>query len=285
MELPAQSGSNDQILTIYKTGGTSGAEADRNYTINYSNERYAALWTAYTLTEVDVTTGNTYKSKEWAYNGALSNAYQVGVVGASNSYPSNYQNAENYSRGHQIPNADRTSTSLANEQTYYVTNQTPQLANGFNGGIWGDLEKAVRGFVVTDGGNANYNASFTKTDVLYVITGPCYGKAGTSETPAYLTASNTSIKPSSVPVPKYYWKVLLKVEWKDSTSLESACAIGFWMEHKTYANDSYTNYAVSVDQIEAWTGFDLFTNLPGDNNSGIEQTAESNTDWTTFQNF
>ena len=57
------------------------------------------------------------------------------------------------------------------------------------------------------------------------------------------------------------------------------------MEHKTYANDSYTNYAVSVDQIETWTGFDLFTNLPGDNNSGIEQTAEANTDWTTFQSF
>lgn len=49
--------------------------------------------------------------------------------------------------------------------------------------------------------------------------------------------------------------------------------------------EDYRDYVVSVDQIEAWTGFDLFTNLPGDNSSGIEKTAEANTSWTSFQNF
>lgn len=56
--------------------------------------------------------------------------------------------------------------------------------------------------------------------------------------------------------------------------------------HMNYSyNYRFTNYAVSVDQIEAWTGFDLFTNLPGDNNSGIEKAAEANTDWLSFQSF
>ena len=45
---------------------------------------------------------------------------------------------------------------------------------------------------------------------------------------------------------------------------------------------SYTEYVCSVDQIETWTGFDFFPNLPGDNDSGIEKTAESNTSWSNF---
>ena len=53
------------------------------------------------------------------------------------------------------------------------------------------------------------------------------------------------------------------------------------MPHSDLKGQSYTSYVVSVDQIESWTGFDLFANLP----DGIEKSAESNTSWTTFQNF
>jgi endonuclease G len=72
---------------------------------------------------------------------------------------------------------------------------------------------------------------------------------------------------------------VLKVE-KSGNTVTSASTIGFWFEHKTYS-DSYTNYSTSVDQIEQWTGFDFFVNLP----DNIENTAEKNTNWTTFKNF
>lgn len=280
LELPATTGNEDLVVTMYKSGGTSGSASDRNYTMNYSKSRYAALWVAYTLTENDVVAGNT-GSKNWTYNNSVfGGQYQVGVTQTNGSYPSNYTNASDYSRGHQIPSADRTSSTAANNQTYYLTNQTPQLQNKFNDSIWGALEKAARGFVVTDASNTNnYNASFTKTDVRYVITGPCYGKDGTSETPDYLTASS-SVTPNQVPIPKYYWKVFLKVKW-DGDTIQSACAIGFWMEHKTYENSTYTNYVQSVNQIEEWTGFNLFANLP----DSIEESVEANSNWQTFQNF
>ena len=289
LELPAYSGNEDLILTMYKTGGTSGSDAERNYTFNYSKTYYAALWTAYTLTEADVVTGNS-GSTNWMYNNAVFNGnYQVGVTQSGGSYPSNYLNAGNYSRGHQIPKADRTSTATAMTQTYYVTNQTPQIQNKFNASIWGSLEKAGRGFVVTSShsGSENYNGSFTKTDVLYVITGPSYGKKGTTETPAYLTASNSTIEPQSLPIPKYFWKVFLKVKKDSSGNITGAKAIGFWFEHREYdsSTESYTDFAYSVDQIEAWTGFDLFTNLPGTESTGIEKNAESNTSWDDFRSF
>ena len=63
--------------------------------------------------------------------------------------------------------------------------------------------------------------------------------------------------------------------------MTSASAIGFWMPHKDLRGKSYSDYAVSVDQVEQWTGFDFFVNLP----DGIEAIAEKNSDWTTFQGF
>ncbi|MBR1959066.1 MAG: DNA/RNA non-specific endonuclease, partial [Bacteroidales bacterium] len=68
---------------------------------------------------------------------------------------------------------------------------------------------------------------------------------------------------------------------KSGSTVVSASTIGFWFEHKDYDNTSYSNYAVSVDQIEKWTGFDFFVNLPDE----VETAAEKNTSWTTFQNF
>ena len=64
-------------------------------------------------------------------------------------------------------------------------------------------------------------------------------------------------------------------------TITGASAIGFWFEHKEYVSDSYTNYAVSVDQIEQWTGFDFFVNVP----DSYETTAETNNSWSVFQSF
>ena len=80
-------------------------------------------------------------------------------------------------------------------------------------------------------------------------------------------------------VPNYFWKVVLKVN-KSGNTVTSASAIGFWFDHKTYTDD-YSNYAISVNQIESWTGFDFFVNLP----DNVENSAESNTSWSAFQSF
>jgi endonuclease G len=112
-----------------------------------------------------------------------------------------------------------------------------------------------------------------------------FQKVGETKTIKYITPQDDPGK--SVPVPNYYWKALLKVKWSGKT-VTDAKAIGFWYEHKSYEKKesfSKDEYVVSIAQIEAWTGLDLFVNLPGDNESGLENQAQSNTSWTTFQNY
>lgn len=270
-ELPAY-GSSDKVVTMYRTGGTSGTDANRNYTFNYSTTYYSALWVAYPLTYAD-TQGNASHSGNWAYNTAsgISNDYQVNVI--SNSYGVNYGN-DLYSRGHQIPNADRKSDQTALDQTYLVTNQTPQMQDQFNASVWSTLESKVR----------SLTSASRPTEVIYVVTGPVYKTVNGNETITYLDATSNSIKPSRVPVPNYYWKVLMKVKTNSSGAIVGASTIGFWYAHKPYGlakGPDFTTFIKSVNEIEQLTGFNLFANLP----DTYEERVEDNVSWSAFESF
>ena len=269
LELPAVTGSEDFVREFYGSGVK--VAANRNYSYNYSYSYFAPLWTAYPLCGTHK--NGSASSSSWVYNPSISSTYQVNVRNTDGSYPSMYGNST-YSRGHIIPQADRKSDDTMNSQTYYVTNQTPQRQNNFNGSIWGSLEEATRGLVSS------------ASDTVYVVTGPAYRTVGGNETIEYLTgAEGKNANPENLAIPNYFWKALLKVKW-NGNMIESASAIGFWFEHRDYSSkETYTQFAVSIDEIERRTGFDLFANLPGSDTSGIEKTAEANTSWTAFQSF
>ena len=276
LELPAyttsgMSGTTTSSLSdLYylRHKATMGGKTQRNYTCLYDPEMYASYWVAYPLCD-DHTSGSG-RQENWAYDPDVPQSKQTncipgayGVSLATENYANNL-----YSRGHQIANADRNGSDGMCDQTYYMTNITPQIQNGFNGGIWNNLEGAVQGLV-------------SSCDTVYVVTGAAFRKKGGSETIKTIKNSRDN---KILPVPNYYWKALLKVKRSGGT-VTQASAIGFWLPHADLQGQNYTSHVVSVDQIETWTGFDFFSNLPGDNSSGIERLAESNTNWTTFRNF
>ena len=237
---------SDNFVSLFKV------ESARNYSYLFDKSMYTTMWTAYPL--YSSTIGGNY-SASWKPNPNLAESEQINIWNGS-------YNVEDYSRGHLLPDASRDGNSEMLKQAYYATNQVPQIQNYFNGGIWSNLENAVR--------------SEVKSDTLYVVTGVAFKKVGGSETVKYIKPAKDT---KQCPVPNYFYKVVMKVKRSGST-ITSARAIGFWFEHKTYS-DSYTNYAVSVDQIEQWTGMDFFVNLP----DAIESNAESNLSWDSFKDF
>ena len=243
----------------------------RNYTYNYDRDMFTSLWVAYPLYKGAIEGSN---SADWKKNPDVPDEYEINIT--KSSYGVNVGKVDNsgydstkdfYARGHQIPNADRKASASKNSQTYYTTNSTPQIDKGFNGGIWKSLEENVRNVA-------------SSTDTVYVATGAAFQKKGESQKSViWILPQNETVK--KCPLPNFYWKVLLKVKRDSKGKFTSASAVGFWFEHKTYTNDSYTNYSVSVDQIEQWTGFDFFVNVP----DSVEAVAEANANWTTFKNF
>lgn len=149
-------------------------------------------------------------------------------------------------------------------QTFYVTNSAPQIHTNFNSGIWQTLEAALQ--------------SVAMNETIYIVTGVAFEKLGESKTITYTTAKDDTKR---VPIPNYFYKVVLKVATNSSGVVTSASTVGFWFENKAYSTTTYSNYAVTVDQIEAWTGFDFFPNLP----DTVETTAEKNSSWSTFKSF
>ena len=232
----------------------SGGE--RNYTHYYDIATYTTLWVAYPLESKHM--GSYSRPSKWSFNPLIDEAYQVNLCNRS------YTNSDTYVRGHLIPNASRNGIKEMQLQTFYVTNSVPQIHTNFNSGIWQSLEAALQ--------------SIAEQERIYVVTGVAFSKEGENRSVGYTTAKDDT---KQVPIPNYFYKVVLKVNTNSSGVVTSASTIGFWFENKAYSGSAYSNYAVSVDQIEAWTGFDYFANLP----DSIEEQVEGNSSWSSFSAF
>lgn len=256
-ELPAKdnAGSNMLLRTFYDTA--------RNYTMYYDTSTYTAYWVAYPLAAGDLGSGR--PNDPWAATPGIPTSQQINVW--AGSYGVNVGSTSNiYARGHQIPNADRNKDPYGTmcAQTFYATNSTPQIQNGFNSGIWSTLEGDVR------------TLAQQQTDTVYVVTGAILRTVTGNETITYIKPAKDT---KNCPVPNYYYKVLLKVKREASGKISSASTVGVWLPHRVYSGESYQSYTKSVAEIEALTGYNFFANLPAD----IQAAAEQNSNWSNIR--
>lgn len=165
-----------------------------------------------------------------------------------------------YDHGHICASYDRLYSRTANDNTFYMTNMTPQI-NSFNGTYWAEYEN----YVQTKGRDASF------ADTLYVC------KGGTIENGQILNMLSLG-GGIQMPQPKYYFIALLRVR------SNTYSAIGFWIEHKNYGNNvkpSKANMhaaAMCIDDLEERTGIDFFHNLPDVVEANVERLCPY-TDW------
>ncbi|MFP4460300.1 MAG: DNA/RNA non-specific endonuclease [Candidatus Zixiibacteriota bacterium] len=146
-----------------------------------------------------------------------------------------------YDRGHLAPAADMAFSSIAMSESFFFSNIAPQEAS-FNRGIWKKLESQVRDWAEEYG-------------EVQIVTGP-----------AYIDVNPPRIGDNEVAVPDYFFKTVLV--W--NTDVKKA--IGFLMPNKRCEKD-LSDYAVSVDSVETFTGFDFYHVLPDDIEETIEREA------------
>lgn len=163
-----------------------------------------------------------------------------------------------YDHGHLCASADRLCSRVANDQTFYMSNMSPQIGS-FNQDYWTKYEGFVQNLGRNCGTVSGGNTSFA--DTLYVVKGGTVASA----------KETTKVEDYRMPVPDHYFMALLSV--KDG----KYSAIGFWMEHRQYDlsliknnNAEIAAHAVSIDQLEHLTGIDFFCNLPGAVEKAVE---------------
>lgn len=235
MELPAIPNGMD----AFTHSMTVGSVSTRNYSFLWDYDNLVAPWVAYPLCKWNI--GNNIKrTNAWGLDPLLPEGKQPvlyrGFSKGNNGW---------YARGHQIPSADRLTSYESNSMTFYGTNMTPQIQDGFNGDIWATLEGKVRSWA-------------NSSDTLYVVTG-CVIDYPEGQTVKYALDNNGK----KVTVPTAYYKVVLRY-MKNSTvgySGYSACAV--WLDHKVYSTKNIdSKYSMSVKDLEKKVGMDFFVNLP-----------------------
>ena len=214
----------------------------RNWSFYYDYAAYVSWWVAYPLNRG--LRGSGSRSDSWQATDPLLPASAVCDV--TSTY------GGGWTRGHQIPSADRLDYA-ANVSTFYPTNMTPQDYD-LNSGIWAHLEDQVR------------NWSFS-SDTLYVCTGADIRKSTS------LSGSNTGHRAK---VPTHYYKALLRKRGSDYS------AVGYYMPHtSSIAGEDFQDYVYSISELESLTGIDFFVNLPAllgaDKAKEIEEASPSET--------
>lgn len=200
------------------------------FVLSYSEDHEQAEWVAYELTRERL-------NKKWAER---PNTFRPDPdVRTESATPRDY-NGSGYDKGHLCAAADMAFDATAIDETFLMSNMSPQL-RPFNGGIWRELEECTRDWA-------------RKFENLYVVTGPVL-----PQTPL------GAIGFSKVTVPGAYYKVLYAPEQHK--------AIAFVMPNEM-STKPVMDYAVSIDQVEKLTGLDFFPNLL----KGLDEEIEGSLD-------
>lgn len=235
----AENGGDLQIITHYET---FGGNYTRNYSMLYDRVEKISHWVAYPMHRVFID-GSASRQNNYSYDPSLDKSYQASAtVEEGRGYGGGWQ------RGHQIAAADRNSSQVANDQTFYITNMTPQ--NGtLNGGVWAGLE----GWVRTKAKENMSGQNRQRYDTLYVVTGCWLGN-----NPRHIEDRN------GVAIPEAYYKVLLRTASgkRAFPSDDDSQLIGFWYENSAPgSDDGYAKHTVSVAEVESRTGHKFFPSI------------------------
>ena len=109
----------------------------RNFSFSYNEPCLVADWVAYPLYDQMAkprVNRSSWSSDPWDNDLFVAVAGKKQLNVANRSF-SNDTEGNSYDRGHQLPSADRTGGAMANMQTFYHVNLTPQLSD-VNQGIW-----------------------------------------------------------------------------------------------------------------------------------------------------
>lgn len=245
IEIPKlKGGSMNQFIT--HTTKRNGKDYP-TYSLEYSYKYKHSYWIAYRFD--NTTGGNVGRNEAYKPDPQLPSQYAA--------KHSDYTGS-GYTRGHLCASSDRQYSKEANQQTFYMSNISPQSGNGFNqsGSAWNTGEDKVQAW--------GYNIS-KSTDTLYVVKG---GTIGEGMIKGYIK--------NEIAIPKYFFMAVL------FRSGDNYKAIGFYMPHENLKDDPNKKdpkkYLMSIDALEQETGIDFFHNLPDNIENTVEATYNTN-DW------
>jgi len=241
---------NPSNATTNTTDSNNYLISKSQYTVSYNNAYGVPNWSSWHLSSA--WKGSAARCDCFTSDATLPTGYTKIVTG-------NYTNT-GFDRGHLCPSEDRDSTAADNKATFIMTNITPQ-SPVLNQQTWASFETYCRKLM-------------SQGNELYIIAGG-YGSGGESSN----GGDSTTISKGKIRVYARFWKVaiILPVGTNDVNRVtNSTRVIAIDMPNKQNVNaNSWGYYRVSVDAIEAATGYNLLSNVPTSIQNVIEASADT----------
>jgi endonuclease G len=221
------------------------------YAVGYSRDRGIPNWVSWHLDSTWL--GSAPRQNDFRPDTTLPTGwYQVQATDYSGS---------GFDRGHHTPSADRTNTVANNSATFLMTNMMPQAPDN-NQGPWEQLESYSRTLV--SGGNE-----------LYIIAGGA-GQGGSGSN----GGTTNTVAGGHVTVPNVTWKVIIVLPAASGNDVarvttSTRCIAIIMPNTQGIRSNTWQQYRVSVDQVEALTGYDFFSNVPANVQAAIESTVDN----------
>jgi endonuclease G len=209
----------------------------REYVLCYASTQRVPLWAAYELQGDDVVN----RKRRDAFRS------DPRLTAAENAHCADYKGT-GYARGHTVPDADMGRSKIAQANTYFFSNMTPQWPQ-LNSGPWLWLERTVRDYAMHYG-------------KVYVITGSIF------------TDPIPTLPSGRVGIPTRFYKVLLRT---DGNGQPVALAVALPNQEGRFELPDRTTtdtrpdmrasdllleaHLVSIREIERLTGLDLLPRL------------------------
>jgi len=207
------------------------------YVLSYNRDQGTANWVSWQLNQSWL--GSTSRQDNFRSDESLPEGWEL-------ISPQDYRDS-GFDRGHMIPSADRTANPTDNSATFLMPNIIPQAPEN-NRGPWRELEEYSRSLV-------------KQGKELYVIAG-VYG--------AKQWLNNDLLAPSQV------WKVIVVLEPGSGVQGvdESTRVIAVDIPNQDEVTEDWRTYQVSVDDIEAATGYDFLSRVPESVQTVIESQVQ-----------
>jgi len=202
------------------------------YTLGYSEHHEQALWVTYELNAHELKIPNVKRAERFK---------EDPLVHGRSSHHRDFSHS-GYTRGHLAPAGDMAFNEDAMQESFYMSNISPQVS-GFNGGIWRELEETVRDWAYSSG-------------YLWIATGPIFD-----------SRFQSIGKSSDVAVPSSFYKLIVDPGKKNK-------GIAFIIPHEV-TDASLTTFAMSIDDAEKTLNLDFFDSLM---DQGQEEKIESRYD-------
>lgn len=212
------------------TGNWSHILRNEGFMVEYSEKLKNPLWVIYQVGDKKHKTGKRPSgfSKDWR---SIANVSHDDYTGSG------------YDRGHMAPNYVIASRYGRNAQleTFLMTNISPQTPN-LNQRSWQRLEELVANDF------SDWHGPF------WVVTGPIFG------------ANPPTLKSSNVPIPKAFYKILIKPSTVDMPPK----ALAFIFPQNAKGNANLMNFVTTINDIQQQTGIDFFHKLDDEMETRLE---------------